>query len=174
MKRRAPAVLLALLGLALAGCASNGGMHTATRARSVEPRQPPTQRHARPPRLVAIGRTALAGVNLRNGASLLSPARLAIVTAGSSSCPAVPDRLVVQNPDTVRIHLTRGTYRSVGNSHRLRLVHASRHTICTDDFTTTPMVIAIDPKQINVHHRLTVYLYYYKSKKPIVRYAPPL
>lgn len=36
------------------------------------------------------------------------------------------------------------------------------------------MVIAIDPKRIDVHHRLAVYLYYYKSKKPVVRYAPPL
>jgi hypothetical protein len=35
------------------------------------------------------------------------------------------------------------------------------------------MGIVIDPKQIDVHHRLTVYLYYYKNKKPLGRYATP-
>ena len=161
MRGLPPVALLALLGLALAGCAGSGGNHTATRT-------------PLPSTLVAIGRTALAGVDLRNGARLLSPRRLAIVTMGSISCPAIPDRLVVQSPHAIRIHLTMGTWRPTGSSHRLRLVHASRHTICTSDLGPTPMVVAIDPRRIDVHRRLTVYLYYYRSKKPIVRYAPPL
>ncbi len=81
---------------------------------------------------------------------------------------------MVENPDTIRIHLTQGTYRRTSSSHLLRLTRASRHTVCTADLTTTPMVIVINPKQINVHHRLTVYLYYYKTTKPLVRHAPPL
>ena len=75
----------------------------------------------------------------------------------------------------VRIHLTMGTFRPIAHSSRTRLVtHTSPHTICTADLTTTPMVIAINPAQINVHQPLTVYLYYYNTTKPIVRYAPPL
>jgi hypothetical protein len=163
MRRLSPAVLLAFLGLALAGCAGGDGKGSAT------------HRNDLPPPVVAIDRTALAGVDLRNGARFVSPSRLAIVTWGSGSCPAVPDRLVVQSPNTIRIHLALGTYRPVGSSHRARLVTpAPRHTICTADLTTTPMVLAIDEKRIDVNHRLTVYLYYYDSKKPLVRYAPPL
>jgi hypothetical protein len=175
MKRLALAVLLASLGLALAGCAGSGRKHTASSTGATESMLPPTQSKAHAPLLAAIGRDALTGVNLRHGASLLSPTRLAIVTVGSGSCPAVPNRLVVENPDTIRIHLTLGTYRRTGSSRLMRLVtHATRHTVCTADLTTTPMVIVINPKQINVHHRLTVYLYYYKTKKPLVRHAPPL
>ena len=175
MRRLLRVVPLALLGLAVAGCAGSGGRHTTTRTRTADTQAPAAHRSALPPPLVAIGRTALTGVNLRDGASLLSPRRLAIVTVGSGSCPAIPDRLVVQSPHTIRIHLTLGTWQPIGSSHRLRLVaHASRHTICTADLTTTPMVVAIDPKRVDVRHRLTVYLDYYTSKKPIVRYAPAL
>jgi hypothetical protein len=35
-------------------------------------------------------------------------------------------------------------------------------------------VIAIDPKRIDVHHRLTIRLYYYDIKKPEIRTAPSL
>jgi hypothetical protein len=48
--------------------------------------------------VVAVGRQAVAGINLLNGARILSPTRLAIVTAGSSGCPAAPKSLVVQTP----------------------------------------------------------------------------
>jgi hypothetical protein len=173
---KGPLLIASLVVLALAAC---GGSHrSATFVTNVSP-VPSSPTASSPssgyPVVLAIGRNALAGVNLGDGASLLSPTRLAIVTAGSGSCPAVPDKLVVENPDTIRLYLTMGTYGPIGNSHQMRLVtHVSRHTICTADLTTTPMVIAINPSQINVHHRLAVYLYYYKTKNPIVRYAQPL
>jgi hypothetical protein len=97
------------------------------------------------------------------------------VTSGSGSCPAVPDRLTVLEPDLIRIHLTMGSWRPTGKSGRTVLVaHPPDGGICTTDLTTTPMAVAIDPKQIDVHHRLTIHLYYYDSKKPITRTAPPL
>ncbi|HEX4323127.1 MAG TPA: hypothetical protein VHZ77_00690 [Gaiellaceae bacterium] len=163
MKRLVLTLLPAALGVALAGCGGSGGKHFVT-TRSSEGSS----------LVVAIGRNALAGVDLGNGATLLSPTRLAIVTSGSSSCPAVPNRLVVENPDTIRIHLTLGVFRPIGNSGRTRLVTHATHAICTADLTTTPMVIAIDPKRVDVHRPLTIRLYYYTSKKPITRTAPAL
>ena len=47
------------------------------------------------------------------------------------------------------------------------VAHPPDGGICTTDLTTTPMAVAIDPKQIDVHHRLTIHLCYYDSKKPI-------
>jgi hypothetical protein len=152
MKRLALVVLLASGGFVLAGCAGSGGKL-----------------------VVAGGRQAVSGVNLRTGARLLSPTRLAIVTSGSSSCPAVPDKLVVESRDRIRIHLTEGSWRRVGSSHRTVLVaHRSPNGICTTDLTTTPIVIAINPKQIDVYHRLTIRLYYYGLTQPVTRTVPPL
>jgi phospholipase C len=151
MKRLALAVLLAAGGFVLVGC--GGGKL-----------------------LVAGGRHAVAGVDLANGARLLSPTRLAIVTSASSSCPAVPDRLVVQNRNTIRIDLAEGSWRSGGSSHRRVLIahRPSPNETCTTGLTATPMVIAIDPKRIDVHHRLTIRLYYYGLAKPVTRIAAPL
>ena len=36
------------------------------------------------------------------------------------------------------------------------------------------MVVAIDPKEIDVHRPLTVRFFYNDSKKPVVRIAAPL
>jgi hypothetical protein len=150
MKRLPPVALLSALGLMLAGCAGSGGRL-----------------------VVAGGWRAVPGVNLLDGARLLSPTRLAIVTVGSSSCPAVPDKLVVQSPHTIRIDLTEGSWRPAGNTQEL-VPRPPSSGICTTDLTTTPIVVAIDPKQIDVHHRLTVRLYYRAGGRPVVRYAPPL
>jgi hypothetical protein len=48
-----------------------------------------------------------------------------------------------------------------------------------DNLVISPVVIAINPKQINVHHRLTIRLYYPKGVirrylRPVVLTAPPL
>src|SRR6266568_1150559 len=139
-------------GLALAGCGSGGTL------------------------LVAGGRHAVSGIDLRDGARFLSPTRLAIVTTASGSCPAVPDKLVVQNRHAIRIDLTEGSWRPAKGSHR-RVLVAQRPQpteTCTTGLTATPMVVAINPKQIDVHHRLAIRLYYYHLAKPVTRISPPL
>jgi hypothetical protein len=49
----------------------------------------------------------------------------------------------------------------------------------SDLVLNSPVVIAINPKRIDVHHRLTIRLYYPKGvilryKRPVVIIAPPL
>jgi phospholipase C len=125
--------------------------------------------------LIGGGRHAVSGADLRDGARFLSPTRLAIVTTASRSCPAVPDTLVVLSRHTIRIQLTEGSLRSNG-SHR-RVVVAQRPSAtetCTTGLTATPVVIAIDPNQVDVHHRLTIRLFYYYLAKPATLIAPPL
>jgi hypothetical protein len=102
-------------------------------------------------------------------ATLVSPTRLRIVTLGSSSCPSVPDEVVAENRDTLRIHLVTGTRTRNG-----LVAHPPPSGICTTDFGTTPMVVAIDPTLIDVHRPLTVRFFYRDSKKPEVRTAARL
>jgi hypothetical protein len=90
----------------------------------------------------------------------LSPTRLVLIVAGSSSCPSVPDTRTIQNPDAVSIKLVS---KPIGGS-----------TICTADSAGGPVVIAINPKQIDVHRRLTVSLYLPPTKRPSVYTVPPL
>jgi hypothetical protein len=95
---------------------------------------------------------------------LLSPTRLAIATIGSTGCPTVPERLTVQSPDAIQIHLEVKTP-SNGN--------------CFADARLTRYVISINPSQINVHQRLTIRLDYPKGvvsngTRPVVVQAAPL
>jgi hypothetical protein len=120
-------------------------------------------------RVVGGSRRTIGGVNLRHSARFLSPTRLAILTWGSFTCPAVPNRLVVETPDTIRIHLTGGSWQG-----ELPVAHPPMGGACTADHSSAVIVIAIDPKRINVQHRLTIRLYYYRIKKPELRTAPPL
>ena len=145
--------LIAAAGIALAGC---GGSH----ASSSGPRP-----HSHDPPAVA----PLHAPRVRHFAQLLSPTRLGIVTTGSSSCPSVPDELVVVTPHNIRIHLT------VGSWDRGKLVeHPPPGGVCTADYGTTQMVLTIDPKLIAVQRPLTVEFLYPDSKKPLVRVAAPL
>jgi hypothetical protein len=120
-------------------------------------------------RVVGGSRRTIGGVNLRHSARFLPPTRLAILTWGSFTCPAVPNRLVVETPDTIRIHLTGGSWHG-----ELPVAHLPPRGACTADHSSAVIVIAIDPKRINVQHRLTIRLYYYRIKKPELRTAPPL
>jgi hypothetical protein len=108
-------------------------------------------------------------ISLHGGAQFISPTRLAIVTTGSSSCPSVPDELTVLLPGVIRIHLITGSW-----ADGKLVAHAPPNGACTADYGTTPMVVAIDPKEIDVHHRVKVLFFYRNSKKPIVRVAAPL
>ena len=153
VRRVRRAALLAIVGgLVLTGCGSGHAL------------------------LVAGGRGAVSGVDLLDGARFLSPTRLAIVTTASSSCPAVPDRLLVEGRRTIRLDLSEGSWRPAKGSQRKTPV-AERpppDETCTTGLTATPMVIAVDPKQVDVHHRLTIRLYYYHLAQPATLIAPPL
>jgi hypothetical protein len=120
-------------------------------------------------RVVGGSRRTIGGVNLRHSARFLSPTRLAILTWGSFTCPAVPNRLAVDTPDRIRIHLTTGSWHG-----KRPVAHLPPGGACTADHSSAVIVIAIDPKLINVHHRLTIRLYYYSIKKPQISTALPL
>jgi hypothetical protein len=150
MIKLALAALLGGLGLALAGC---GG--TAKRSLAV-----------------AVNRKTAAAGNLTSD-RFLSPKRLLIVTSGSRSCPAVPDKLVVLSPDTVRIHLTEGTWQR--SSHGMVLTATPPpNWMCAGSQRTTPMIVKVNPKQINVHRALSIRFYYYGLTNPVIRTAPAL
>ena len=108
-------------------------------------------------------------VSLHGGAQLVSQRRLAIVTTGSSSCPSVPDELVVLSPHVIRIHLTTGSW-----INGEPVAHPPRNGMCTADLGRTPMLVAIDPKEIDVHRPLTVRIYYRESTTAEVHTAAPL
>ena len=146
---------LAALGLALVGCAGSATY--------------PTRPSSYVPRVVPVGRN----VRLEGQAQFLSPTRLAIVTWGSGSCPTVPDRVTVVSPDSIRIHLVTGSWRTEGTREVL-VAHLPPEGACTADLRTTQMAVAIDPNRIDVHRRLTIRLYYRDSKKPATVTAPPL
>ena len=92
-------------------------------------------------------------------AGFLSPTRLAFYRSGGG-CPSVPTRLTVQSPDAIRIDMTAAKPPPSGG--------------CTTNLLISPVVIQINPKQINVHHRLKVSLYYPLNKHPTVYHFPPL
>ena len=117
---------------------------------------------------VAPGNGASPGL-LRESAHFVSPTRLEIVTLGSSSCPSVPDELVVESPHRIRIHLTLGSRLEGGI-----VTHPPPSGACTADYGETAIVVAIDPTAIDVHHPLTVRFFYEHSTTPIVRTAAPL
>lgn len=114
-----------------------------------------------------------------HSARFLSPTRLAIPgILGSSNCPSVPVKLITQNPHAIRIHLAVGSWSRTASGLRVRVPHRPR--ICLNDLTRlSVVVVAINPKQIDVHHRLRISLYFPKFvipryKRPVVITAPPL
>ncbi|HUZ16466.1 MAG TPA: hypothetical protein VMU72_09870 [Gaiellaceae bacterium] len=109
------------------------------------------------------------GVRMSGFVQFISPTRLAITTGGSSSCPSVPDELVVISRHVIRIHLIPGSW-----INRVPVAQAPPGGACTADYGTTPMVLTIDPKLVDVHRPLTVRFFYNDSKKPLVRTAAPL
>jgi len=159
MSKLAVTVLLAAIGLALAGCAGAGGKQTATTASKAQTTA--SQTHASAPRPVRIVQAPRVHLKLLrgHGAAFLSPTRLAFFTSGSSNCRAVPATLAVETPDTIRIQLKN---------------EMPPNQICLTDLVIEPVVIAIAPKQINVHHRLTIRRYYPLTSQPVLFTAPPL
>jgi hypothetical protein len=156
-------VLLATIGFALAGCAGAGGRQTtATTASDKSPaKSPQTYPSApRPVHIVILPREPIHHLQLQgHGAAFVSPTRLAFETSGSSNCRGVPATLAVTSPDAVRVRLRE---------------EKPANGYCLTDLVIEPVVIAISPRQINVHHQLTIRLDYPRSKRPTVFTAPPL
>jgi hypothetical protein len=152
MKRLA---LIAAAGLALAGC----GWGSTSAPRSHHPGIA-----IQPLVLPAPGQ-----LHLRGSVQLLAPTRLAVGTWGSSSCPSVPDELAVQSRHAIRIHLVTGSW-----AHGRPVARPPANGICTADLGTTRMLVAIDPKQVDVRRPLKVSFFYRGSKKPQVWKAAPL
>jgi len=161
MGKLAPAVLLATIGFALAGCAGASGTQTPTSTASEKSQTTASQTDESALSPVRIVKEQHVHLNkLRgHGAAFLSPTRLAFLTSGSSNCRGVPTTLAVATPDAIRVRLKEEKPPS---------------GICLTDLVNEPVVIAITPKQIHVHHRLTVLLYYPQTKHPVVFTAPPL
>lgn len=113
-----------------------------------------------------------------HGARFISPVHLAIpAILGSSNCPSVPVELVVQSPHAIRIDLAVGSWGRTASGLRVRVPHRPR--ICLSDLVLdSPVVIAVDPKRIDVRHRLTIRLFYPKGvvlryRRPVFVNAPP-
>jgi hypothetical protein len=131
------------------------------------------------PLVVPISAETTRRLKRLHSARFLSPTRLAIPgTLGSSNCPSVPVKLVVFSPHAIRIDLAVGSWSRTASGLRVRVPHRPR--IClTDLVLNSPLVIAINPKQIDVHHQLKISLYYprfvvRRYEHPVVVAAPPL
>lgn len=161
------ALVLALIGVVVWGWAfdfSRGSRDSSAQSRH-RPRYPVV---IDSPVVVAATRLSpdfLVGYRAR----LVSTTRLAFTTVGSSSCPTVPDQLVVENRNTIRLHLVTGSW-----VDRTPVAQPPASGICTADLGTTRMLIAIDPKLVDTHHRLTVRVVYRESTKPDVWTVPAL
>jgi hypothetical protein len=111
-------------------------------------------------------------------ARFLAPTRLAIPkVVGSSNCPSVPDKLIVESPHAIHVNLVVGSWSRSSHGVRVQVPHKPR--ICLADAHLVPVVIRIDPAQIDVHHQLKVSLYFPKFairryRRPVVVTVPPL
>ncbi|HMJ00748.1 MAG TPA: hypothetical protein VK488_13000 [Gaiellaceae bacterium] len=95
----------------------------------------------------------------RGGARFLSSTRLAFVTVGSGSCPALPSTLAVVGRSAIRLELA---------------PYDPGQRPCTADLTTTSVEVAIDPRRVDVHHDLTIQLVYEPGGDRVALSAPAL
>lgn len=111
----------------------------------------------RSPLVLAIPRQERGHLGIGRVPKLVSPTRLGLRTWGSKTCPTVPTKLIVLSRDTIRIDL------------------APKHRGCTLDLRPHSMLVAIDPKLIDVHRPLTVVGVFVRgSKTPGVVTVAPL
>jgi hypothetical protein len=153
MRRPALSIVLLAVGLVVAGCAGSG--HHSSR--------------------VVLAQWPVNEAQFRGEGGFLSPTRLAFGTWGSSGCPSVPYRMTLEGPHAIRLDMRSGSYRTVGRLGQKVLVAKAPAGGCRLlDHVSNEVVIAIDPKQIDVHHRLKVSLYFPLDKHPDVFTVAPL
>ena len=177
---RTPAIAIVVLATVLvaSGCAGSGTAKPATSVVWPAAVDPAGSTSVARPVVLPISPKGMRGLDPPQAARFLSSTRLAIAgIAGSSNCPSVPDKLVVRSPHAIRLDLVIGSWSKTASGLRVRVPHSPG--ICLDDLVPTPVVIAIDPQQIDVHHQLKVSLYYPKTvirryKRPVVFTVPPL
>lgn len=148
---RAPAVAVATIvgSVLLAGC--GGGRGPSGPAPNAPVARASSAGGARP--LVLPLPKGTPAVN-----GFLSSTRLELAEiAGSSNCPSVPKKLIVEGFHAIRIDLVVGSWGRTASGSRVQVPHRPR--ICLTDLTDAAVVIAIDPTQVNVHHELKVSLY---------------
>jgi hypothetical protein len=154
------ALVLGLIGVVVWGWAFDfsRGNHTST--------PPPARRY---PAVVHYPQIAPSDVRpgiLRESAAFVSATSLSIVTLGSSSCPSVPDELVIENRHSIRVHLIVGSRTGDGI-----VAQPPPSGVCTTDYGTTAMELSVDPTEIDVHARLTVSFVYATGRRRVVRAA---
>jgi hypothetical protein len=161
MRKLGLVVLLATIGFALAGCAGASRRQTATTSDKSQAKLSQTYPSApRPAHIVTLSREKMHQLKLQgHGAGFVSPTLLAVETSGSSNCRGVPATLTVTSPDAVRVRLKE---------------EQPANGFCLTDLVIEPVVIAISPQEINVHHQLSVRLYYPRTKRPLLFTAAPL
>jgi hypothetical protein len=81
---------------------------------------------------------------------LVSATRLEIETWGSYTCPGVPNEIVVTSPHSISINVVQGVKTRRG-------IAARRPGGCTLDLRLDRILVAINPKLVDVHHRLTIH-----------------
>jgi hypothetical protein len=165
------------LGLAIVGCAGSGGSQPSTSDRPTNASRPMPL--GTRPLVVPVSPKNVPALTKTRAPRFLSPRRLALFTAGSSNCPSAPARLVVQTPHAIRIDLAIGSWHRIGSGRRMQVPHLPPGGARLQDLVISPVVVVINPKQIDVHHRVRVSLYYRKGvvrshKRPVVLTVPPL
>jgi hypothetical protein len=172
MRAAASAVAVIVSVLVASGCAGSGKKPATTVASP--PPAPVTHAH---PVVLPISPKGMRGLDPGERARFLSPTRLALGgIAGSSNCPSVPVKLIVRGRHAIRIDLAVGSWGRTAAGRRVQVPRRPR--ICLADLHPVPVVIAINPGQIDVHHRLKVSLYYpsfaiRRYKRPVVVTVPP-
>jgi hypothetical protein len=162
--------------LVASACASSGKNPTTTVV-SPAPSRPTTPIAHTHPTVLPISSKGMRGLDPAERARFLSPTRLALAgIAGSSNCPSVPVKLIVKSPHAIRIDLAVGSWGRTAAGRRVQVPHRPR--ICLTDLHPVPVVIAINPAQIDVHHQLKVSLYFpsfaiRRYKGPVVVTVPP-
>lgn len=146
---------LVVFGIVLTGCAGSGGRHRVTAADAKAQISEVSSHRGRSPLVVTVGPNV--PLKHKRLPRFLSPTRLAIATVGSTGCPTVPNRLDVRSPHAIKIRLK---------------VKTPPNGACFDNAFFTRYAVAINPSQVDVHHRLSVRLYY--PKGVIRRYKPPV
>jgi hypothetical protein len=176
MRPAASAIVVIAGVLVASGCAGSGKKPTTTVASPVpSPRTTPVA-HTHPV-VLPISPKGMRGLDPGERARFLSPTRLALAgIAGSSNCPSVPVKLIVKSPHAIRIDLAVGSWGRTTAGRRVQVPQRPR--ICLADLHPVPVVIAINPAQIDVHHQLNVSLYYpsfaiRRYKRPVVVSVPP-